>query len=168
MMVNLAPLSMLKSKISVAIQKSTGMQLHTISEMPKFRKTEEELVTLFDKWLYAIKHLVTLMDRPAVLREAVFSRLFEQAEIARYTPEEQRGYRESQKEFWDMYSVMKTQLEKGRAEGRAEGCAEGMAKERVEREKERIANITRMRIKGYDDALIAELLSLAPDYVKGH
>ena len=96
-------------------------------EMPKFRKTEEELVTLFDKWLYAIKHLVTLMERPAALREAVFSRFFEQAEIARYTPEEQRGYRESQKEFWDIYSIMTTKYKEGRAEGRAEGRKEGIA-----------------------------------------
>ncbi len=96
-------------------------------EMPKFRKTEDELVTLFDKWLYAIKHLVTLMERPAVLQEAVFSRFFEQAEIARYTPEEQRGYRESQKEFWDIYSVMTTKFREGRAEGIAEGRAEGIA-----------------------------------------
>ena len=45
---------------------------------------------------------------------------------------------------------------------------EGRAEERAEREKERIANITRMRAKGYDDNTIAELLDLAPDYVKGH
>ena len=56
----------------------------------------------------------------------------------------------------------------GRAEGRAQGRAEGRAEERAEREKERIANITRMRAKGYDDNTIAELLDLAPDYVKGH
>ena len=105
-------------------------------EMPKFRKTEAELVTLFDKWLYAIKHLVTLMERPAVLQEAVFSRFFEQAEIARYSPEEQYDYRESQKNFWDMYSVMETQrkegLEQGREEGLAKGRAEGLAKGREE------------------------------------
>ena len=123
---------------------------------------------LSDKWLYAIRNLAALMERPAVLQEAVFTRLFEQAEIAKFNPQDRMNYEERLKDYRDMYSVMKTQLEKGRAEGRAEGCAEGMAKERVEREKERIANITRMRIKGYDDALIAELLSLAPDYVKGH
>ncbi len=38
----------------------------------------------------------------------------------------------------------------------------------AKREKERIANISRMRAKGYDDNTIAELLDLAPDYVKGH
>ena len=38
----------------------------------------------------------------------------------------------------------------------------------MEREKERIANVTRMRAKGYDDALIAELLDLDINYVKQH
>ncbi|MCQ2255060.1 MAG: Rpn family recombination-promoting nuclease/putative transposase, partial [Bacteroidaceae bacterium] len=43
-------------------------------EMPKFRKTEEELVTLMDKWLYAMKNLNSLMERPKALQEAVFKR----------------------------------------------------------------------------------------------
>lgn len=48
-----------------------------------------------------------------------------------------------------------------------EGRAEGRAEERAEREKERFDNIKRMRAKGYDDALIAELLDLDLNYVKG-
>ena len=37
------------------------------------------------------------------------------------------NYEESLKDYRDMYSVMKTQLDKGRAQGKAEGLAEGMA-----------------------------------------
>ena len=95
-------------------------------EMPKFRKTEEELVTLFDKWLYAIKHLVTLMERPSVLQEAVFSRFFEQAEISKYSPEEQRDYRESQKDFWDFCAVTETAEKRGRIEGIQQGLQQGL------------------------------------------
>ncbi len=58
-------------------------------------------------------------------------------------------------------------IAEGRAEGRAQGIAEGRAEERAEREKERFDNIKRMRAKGYDDALIAELLDLDLNYVKG-
>ena len=101
-------------------------------EMPKFVKTEEELVTLFDKWLYAIRNLATMMERPRALQEAVFSRLFEQAEIAKFNPQDRMNYEESLKDYRDMYSVMKTQLEKGRAEGRAEGIEEGLEKGRAE------------------------------------
>ena len=97
-------------------------------EMPKFRKSEEELETEFDKWLYAIKNLATLMERPAVLQEAVFQRLFEQAEIAQFNREELKSYLESQKDFWDLFAVTETAEKKGRAEGMAEGIAKGMAK----------------------------------------
>jgi len=94
-------------------------------EMPKFVKTEAELVTLFDKWLYAIRNMATLMERPEALQEAVFTHLFEQAEIAKFNPQERMNYEESLKDYRDMYSVMKTQLEKGLAQGREEGLAQG-------------------------------------------
>jgi predicted transposase/invertase (TIGR01784 family) len=96
-------------------------------EMPKFVKTEAELVTLFDKWLYAIRNMAMLMERPRALQEAVFTRLFEQAEIAKFNPQERMNYEESLKDYRDMYSVMKTQLEKGLAQGREEGREEGLA-----------------------------------------
>ncbi|MBQ0020621.1 MAG: PD-(D/E)XK nuclease family transposase [Bacteroidales bacterium] len=89
-------------------------------EMPKFTKKEDELVTIFDKWLYAIKNMATLLDRPAALQEAIFTRLFEQAEIAKLNTSDLRSYRESQKDFWDMCAVTETAERKGRAEGRAE------------------------------------------------
>ena len=41
-------------------------------EMPKFRKTEAELESLFDKWLYALKNLPRLLERPAALQERHF------------------------------------------------------------------------------------------------
>lgn len=86
-------------------------------EMPKFRKTEAELVTLLDKWLYAIKNLSSLMERPVALQEAVFKRLFEQAEIAAFNKEELHDYRESQKDFWDLNSVLETAERKGIEKG---------------------------------------------------
>ena len=46
--------------------------------MPKFTKSLNELESLFDKWLYAIRHLPDLFERPKELYEAVF----EQTEIA--------------------------------------------------------------------------------------
>lgn len=57
----------------------------------------------------------------------MFKRFFEQAEIANFSQEERRDYRESQKDFWDLFAVTETAEKKGRAEGRAEGLAEGEA-----------------------------------------
>ncbi len=42
-----------------------------------------------------------------------FKKLFEQAEIARYSETERRQYEESKKVFWDNYSVLKTAEMKG-------------------------------------------------------
>ena len=45
--------------------------------------------------------------------------------VKRKICQERMNYEESLKDFRDMYSVMKTQLEKGRKEGREEGRIEG-------------------------------------------
>ena len=42
-------------------------------------------------------------------------------------PQERMNYEESLKDYRDMFSVMKTQLEKGLAQGREEGREEGIA-----------------------------------------
>ena len=128
-------------------------------EMPKFRKSEEELETEFDKWLYAIKNLATLMERPAVLQEAVFQRLFEQAEIAQFNREELKSYLESQKDFWDLFAVTETAEKKGRAEGMAEGMAKGKAEGRAEM-------FRTMDRKGMSAEQIAEMTSTDMEEVR--
>ena len=90
-------------------------------EMPKFNKQEHELVTMFDKWLFVLRNLATLLERPAALQERVFTRLFETAEIAKFSKRELYEYENSLKNFRDMYSVITTAEMKGETGGRAEG-----------------------------------------------
>jgi len=101
-------------------------------EMPKFNKTEAELETLFDKWLYVLKNLPRLLDRPVALQERVFERVFHLAEISRFNKQEIDQYEESLKVFRDLNNVIDTAeekgLRKGLAQGRAEGLAEGIEK----------------------------------------
>lgn len=97
-------------------------------EIAKFNKTEEELDTLYDKWLYVLKNLSRLDKRPAALKEKVFTKLFEEAEIAKFTPTELKEYEDSLKAYRDVKNSIDTALEKGREEGMAEGMAKGMAK----------------------------------------
>lgn len=93
-------------------------------EMPKFNKTEDELDGMMDKWLYVLRNLSRLMERPAALQERVFNRLFEQAEIARLSPTELRNYEESIKVYRDITNVVNTAEKKGIAKGIAEGKRE--------------------------------------------
>ena len=115
-------------------------------EMPKFTKTESELVTMFDKWMFALRNLYRLMERPAALQDRIFTRLFEQAEIARFDEQERREYQESIKDYWDYYSTMKTAHNKGKAEGRGETNAE---------------NARKMKSLGVDVEVIAQVTGLS-------
>ena len=90
-------------------------------EMPKFRKTEAELETFMDKWLYVIKNLYRLQDKPAALTEGIFKKLFEVAEIAAFSKNERYDYEENLKNYLDWFNVMRTAKNEGREEGRAEG-----------------------------------------------
>ena len=94
-------------------------------EMPKFNKTEAELVTMFDKWMFVLRNLGGLMERPAALQERVFTRLFEAAEIGKFSRKELVAYEDSLKAYRDWYSTMETAIQKGRCEGREEGLKEG-------------------------------------------
>jgi len=90
-------------------------------EMPKFKKTEAELETDFDKWMYVLKHLPDLQGRPPALQERVFRKLFEAAEIARFDPQEKAQYEESLKYYRDLKNVVDTSYEEGKVEGIEEG-----------------------------------------------
>jgi predicted transposase/invertase (TIGR01784 family) len=77
------------------------------------------------------------MERPKELQDRVFKKLFEQAEIAKYTADEYDAYEDSLINLWDlansneaaekkgikigMEKGEKIGIEKGRKEGRAEG-----------------------------------------------
>ena len=58
--------------------------------------------------------------------------LFEAAEIAKFNPKELGEYWESLKNFRNWYSVMSTQLKKGREEGLKEGLEKGLGQGRKE------------------------------------
>ncbi|MGD1893628.1 MAG: Rpn family recombination-promoting nuclease/putative transposase [Cyclobacteriaceae bacterium] len=83
-------------------------------EMPKFKKTEDELVSHFDKWLYVLKNLHRLQDRPVKLQEKVFEKLFSEAEIAKLNKEEMRAYEESLKVYRDNKNSMDYAIETAR------------------------------------------------------
>jgi predicted transposase/invertase (TIGR01784 family) len=90
-------------------------------ELPKFTKSLDELETHFDKWLFLLKHLAELTDRPQPLQEGVFNELFDVAEIAKFSRVEQDTYQNSLKYYRDMNNVVNTARQEGREEGREEG-----------------------------------------------
>ena len=101
-------------------------------EVGRFDKTDEELTSLSDKWMYVLKNLSRLDNRPSSLREKIFTKLFDAAAIARFSPNELREYEDSLKAYRDIKNSLDTAKEEGRAEGREEGRAEGREEGRKE------------------------------------
>ena len=75
-------------------------------EMPKFNKTEDELKTMFDKWLFVLRNLSSLLERLGVLQNRVFDCFFEAAEKVKFSKTELSEYWDSLKNFRDWYSVI--------------------------------------------------------------
>ena len=119
-------------------------------EIPKFDKKETELVTMYDKWMFVLKNLSKLMQRPAALQERVFTRLFEQAEIAKFNQQDQKLYEDSMNAYRDIVNAIRTAEKTKFAEGRAEGIVE-VAKKMLD--------------KGMSANLVAEITGLSPDEV---
>ena len=81
----------------------------------------------------------------------LFPKLFEQAEIARFTPQDVRDYEESIKIYRDLTNVVNTAERKGREEGR---------------EEERMATARRMKADGLPPEMIAKYTGLTIEAVQ--
>lgn len=82
-------------------------------EMPKFQKTEKELETHFDKWMFVLKNLPKLDRIPVELKEKIFQKLFKTAEIAKLKPEEYKQYEASVNAYRDIFNIKNMAFEKG-------------------------------------------------------
>ena len=101
-------------------------------ELPKFKKTLDELSSHLDKWLFLLKHLAELSDRPNPLEEGIFMDLFAAAEIANFSEAEQDSYQNSLKYYRDMNNVIDTSREEGKEEGRTEGIKLGETQAKIQ------------------------------------
>lgn len=86
-------------------------------EMPNFRKTEAELTTRLDQWLYFLKHLEELQNIPQLFRDAVFTQAFETAALAQMSVGEWEQYEGSLKSYRDEINTIQTAREEGMQAG---------------------------------------------------
>ena len=99
----------------------------------------------------------------------VFTKLFEEAEIAKFTPTELKEYEDSLKAYRDVKNSIDTALEKGREEGMAKGMEIGMEKgiaKGMEKgmakgmEKEKLATAHRLLSMGLSDEQVSTVTEL--------
>ena len=103
----------------------------------------------------------------SLLTDFGFDRLFEEAEIAKFTPQEMREYETSKMAYRDIKNSVDTAkregieigMAKGMEKGRAEGIEEGMSQRSLE-----IAR--KMLAKGMDEASVMDMTGLTAEEIK--
>lgn len=133
-------------------------------EMPKFNKREEELESMMDKWLFALRNLSRLMERPAALQERIFTRFFEQAEIAKLNHQERLDYEESVKTYRDLFNVVRTAERKGEEKGMELGIVKGRAEGRAE---EKVEVAKKLLALGTDIGIVSQATGLTEKEIRG-
>jgi predicted transposase/invertase (TIGR01784 family) len=93
-------------------------------EMPNFKKTEEELETRLDQWLYFIKHLEDFQVIPNIIADELFQQAFDKVELAKLGSIDMEKYERSLKIFRDLNGAFTTAHDDGKAEGINEGKIE--------------------------------------------
>ncbi len=120
-------------------------------QMPLFNKTEYELESHFDKWVYFLKHLEDMDHIPAILNEPVFQKGFDIAEVSHLSTEQYDDYLKSVLSYNEAKSVTDTAFADGKVEG----------------EKSKALDVARaMRAKGFDVDTIAEISKLSLEEIK--
>ena len=79
---------------------------YTYIELRNFVKTDAELETDLDKWLYVLKNMSRMNKIPVYLRKPIFEKLFSIAEYTNLTKEEKTMYDSSLKYKWDNKNVL--------------------------------------------------------------
>jgi predicted transposase/invertase (TIGR01784 family) len=136
-------------------------------ELPKFKKTIDQLNDHFDKWLFLLKHLPDLEEPPLPLQENVFMQLFEVARITNFSPDEREAYENSLKYYRDMNGVIETAREEGKVqgiqEGKAQGIQEGKAQGVQEGKSSLLLKLLSRKLGTISDEIKVLLHELAPE-----
>ncbi len=135
--------------------------------MPKFTKTVEELTTRFDNRLFVLRNLRNPERILVSFREKIFEKLFDTAEIARFTPEQVLACEDSLKYYRDLKNSFDTARSEGRQEGLKEGLEEGMAKGMEKGKMAERQNLARNALSmGISIPEIAKLTGLMPEQIE--
>ena len=94
-------------------------------ELGRFRKRIWELETVFDKWMYLLRHMHEMVEIPKEFDDSLFRRLFMLAEINNFTAEEYEQYQKSLENMGDYQNIINTAVEEAEIRGHAVGLEQG-------------------------------------------
>ena len=140
-------------------------------ELGRFRKRIWELETVFDKWMYLLRHMHEMVDIPKEFDDSLFRRLFMLAEIDNFTAEEYKQYQKSLENMGDYQNIINTAVEEAEIRGRAAGLEQGREEGREEGieegfEKAKLEDALKFKQLGVAVEIIAQGTGLSLDVIK--
>ena len=135
-------------------------------ELKKFKKTEQELETVADKWIYFIQQAIQLDHIPENVDTNALRLAYEIAEQHQWTAEELAIYDAQEMEIHRQQNVLETAkmealeygLQKGIEQGLSQGLSQGVLQGKLEIAK-------KMLQQGLTVDIIANLTDLNPDEI---
>ena len=97
-------------------------------ELGRFKKRIWELHTVFDKWMYLLKHMHEMVAIPTEFNDTLFTRLFLLAKINNFTSDEFKQYKKSLENMSDWDNIINSTEERAEIRGREAGRAENALK----------------------------------------
>jgi predicted transposase/invertase (TIGR01784 family) len=125
-------------------------------ELTKFVKTEDQLETGLDKWLFVLQNMSSMDKIPVYLRKTIFEKLFNIAEYSNLTKEEKTMYDSSLKQKWDNKNVLDYAVK--------EAVKEAVKDAREEERRSFVDSL--IQNTDFDDQKIASLASVDVSFVE--
>jgi predicted transposase/invertase (TIGR01784 family) len=144
--------------------------------LARFSKSIEECESFQDKLLFTLCNAHKLEEKPKQLEGKVFDRLFEIARISNFSAEELAEYEANRMNMLDYNASIKFAKKEGVAIGEARGVAigkeEGIAIGEARgialgKEEGLLQTARRMKAKGFNTAVIAEITGLSEREIDG-
>ncbi len=117
-------------------------------EMPKFKKSENELSTHLDYWLWYLNNSSNITSIPKILEEdKIIKEAFDVAEFLALDKDRQFAYQQNLKARLDYINVMNYAKKEAEAKGRKKGLEQGREEERIKAQK-------RLKEKEFETAIV--------------
>ncbi len=162
--------------------------IRSILVLDHFNKQPIELETHLDYWLFVLKNLTKLEEKPHFLTDAVFEKVFDLAEFTNLSEKEQMMYESDLKRMWDNRNALdyaenqgikrglevglkqglnqgiEQGLNQGIEQGLNQGIEQGLELGRNELSKEIVQKLVRKGI--YSDQEIAQIMDVTLAYIE--
>jgi len=137
----------------------TRLQKYIFIELPRFSSPADQCISELEKWVYSMRHMHKLKNRPSNFNEESLARLYDLSKFANFETDEYQLYKDSLMYVSDYKNTIEYAKEEGIEIGRAEGRAEARA--------EVISTLIKnMLDSGMTCEKIAELIQIPIDEVK--